>query len=267
MKFDSLEISGQAEKTDAVKRKDDALAKKKIAKVIDFKQLRKMIKTELFSRQETLEDLSRLVFELGDKITDYDTILSDDASGRLVSRLLWEISSTERKKIAKKTANGYFIAGGQPIKRDNDKAITAFLEKNKQKLGKTLLVTEYIESGKSIMSLIKLLENEGIDFDVATVSIHFPPQEYNRRLSKRLYYGSEGPSGEFLYGHPLFAGVRKLRPIAGEPVTRHESAHPYAHKDWTEEGLVQEAREDIKVLSSELSKLSSSGFDSTRETQ
>ena len=69
--------------------------------------------------------MARFAFELGDKLEQYDTILSDDASARLVSLFLRKLVNYKREKTDKPPVKTYFIQGG----RHNSRAIRGEVEK------------------------------------------------------------------------------------------------------------------------------------------
>ena len=119
----------------------------------------KMGKYEFFGH-ETKKMLANLLLELKPVLTDkekiYDTILSDDASGRLVSLFLREIIDRQRKKLGK---NGElrtnFIAAGH---RFPMKSVEGFIVEHKKDFGRTLVATEYIASGISTGRLAEILD-------------------------------------------------------------------------------------------------------------
>jgi hypothetical protein len=204
----------------------------------------------------SLNALAHLIVELKDQIPHYDTILSDDASGRLISLLFRDIIKEKRDEQKTEPLQTYFIAGGRGSRRAGDDEINKFIEDRKAKLGRTLLVTEYIDSGMSIGELIDILEKQGIDFDVATVSISDPIYAYNEKIQKHLYYGTVGKEGLNFYGEQKFAGVKK--PVTGEykkgphPVSVFDNIDTWVVDDHTH---ISQARKDVKIVAEELSKL------------
>src|SRR3989338_7037828 len=192
----------------------------------------------------TIEYLARLVLELRERILQYYTILSDDASGRLPSLLIL--------KIIKKLKGGnmpqiYFLAGGRYTELERREQIRIFLKKNKDKFGKTLLVTEYIRTGGSIGNLIALLEKDNIIFDTASVTtemgIHYV------HAVGDLIYGKQLTNPSILY-KPLGLGVKKdIQKVKKD----RDLAHPQRNKLSTiHERAV---REDLEVLAEEFVKL------------
>jgi len=236
---------------EAPSRLHDQEANRLISQTIDIKALEAQVHHPF--RDTIIEALARLTLELGDRFGQYDTIISDDASGRLMALLLKDIADRKRKEKDKSSTRIFFIAGGQHKKEDIEPAIEAvekFIMRRRDELGKTLLVTEHISSGKSTTRLINILEDQGIDFDVATISI-FPypdsPTSFDYKLRSRLYYGEISTTGDSLWKQTLPAGVHKV--LEGPP-----QAHPVKHEQY-DPALVKQAREDIKLLGEELYKL------------
>ena len=188
----------------------------------------------------TIEYLARLVLELRERIFQYDTILSDDASARLPSLLLRKIINRARNT----SIPIYFLAGGHGLAKRAEQ-IEAFLKKKKGELGKVLLVTEYVFSGRSMTDLTDILKKIGIVFDVASVAVG-GGTEYEGDI----IYGNIGMSAEFFYNRTE-SGVSKYE--GGDMVGDKDLAHPQRHiVDTKEERLV---REDLDIIAQELVKL------------
>ncbi|OGZ61696.1 MAG: hypothetical protein A3H51_02615 [Candidatus Spechtbacteria bacterium RIFCSPLOWO2_02_FULL_38_8] len=231
-------------------RMDAVEAHSIISDTINISSIQQKLKSDLFKIgdpfivRETIEALARLVLELRERILQYDTILSDDASGRLPSLLIL--------KIIKKLKGGnmpqiYFLAGGRYTELERREQIRIFLKKNKDKFGKTLLVTEYIRTGESIGNLIALLEKANIIFDTASVTtemgIHYV------HAVGDLIYGKQLTNPSILY-KPLGLGVKKdIQKVKKD----RDLAHPQRNKLSTiHERAV---REDLEVLAEEFVKL------------
>lgn len=203
-----------------------------------------------FESKELIRSLAGLVLKLKEKLPQYDTIISDDASGRLVSLMLRRIINKKKEGPEQDRVPIYFIAGGEHYYKSVDEPIGEFIDdeiKKRNGLGKTLLATEYIESGNGIYKLIKILEDKGIDFDVAAVSIINKPKYYKDNLTKRLYYGEIGSSGLELYNKYGFSGVIKDY--------SRETAFPVKYKA-SSPAIVRKTRtEGVNVLADRLSDL------------
>lgn len=211
----------------------------------------------IFTKKEhgdSLDALAHLVVELKDQIPHYDTILSDDASGRLIALLLREIIQKKRDGQKTEPLQTYFIAGGIRQERVIEKT-NEFIAEHKEKFGKTLLVTEYIETGESATLLIEALEKEGIDFDVATVSITNFINKYDKKIQKHLYYGVVGQEGLNFYKKTEATGV--FKPTGKRP-REMQSPHPVPARFYGAVNIgesVSQARKDVKIVAEELGKL------------
>ena len=234
-------------------RKDNREAKKRIENTLDIEALAK--KLTVFDNESLIESLARLVIELEDKITEYDTILSDDRGGRLVSLFLRNIINKKRKEADKDQAQIYFLSGGHHYSLKVKSAIENFIAKKKQTLGKTLLVTEYIASGQVIESLVNILKSEKIDFDIAAVSWDWKEWKGDDReeVLANLKYGKRGSIGLKFWnaGSSEFGGIDKGY---DRKKTDDKLAHPIRSLE-RDPKLMKQARDDIKILSRELSKL------------
>ncbi|MCK4968502.1 MAG: hypothetical protein KAS12_05580 [Candidatus Aenigmarchaeota archaeon] len=220
-----------------------------------FELLQRELITPLFRGGEmlkTLVNLIDIIYSRKDKSINYDTILSDDASGRLVSLFVKKVIDKERKANQKKSINTYFIASGRYLTSQHKRTLKEFIKSKKAKLGKTLLVTEYISSGRGMASLIKILKEVGVNFDLITLSVKNNPKYYKfvsldlfRKL-KDNGYASIGTVGLRLWNKYMYSGVIK-------DLTK-DSPHPVV-SDVRDSRRIKAVREDINLLVEKLSKL------------
>lgn len=234
----------------AEKQLTDEDAELIINKKIDVESLVLKMKTSLFRlNPETIRALFKLVFKLKDNLARYDAILSDDASGRLPSLFLEKIVNKKRKDGGQKPVHTLFVASGRHGDPAIEDSVAKFISAKKEILGKTLLVTEFISSGRSIESLIEILKKQGIDFDIAAVSIASNPGDYGKNLTQNLTYGSIGFAGGRFYNLPEYAGVYKKSGTKNSP-------HPLVYYEkGVQKTDMRNAREDIKILSEEILKV------------
>lgn len=246
-----------------IERKSDEEANMAIQEKVDLRAIKKKLKTPDFREVENLVPaMARLVFKLKDELPDYDAIISDDASGRLPSLFFKKLIDGERLKAQKKPVNHYFVASGLGHAPGTMPLVRKFLDEKKGGLGKVLVVTEYISSGRSIAALINVLEDVGIYFDVAAVSIAGSPansdlygRDFRKMFKKYLYYGEIGDTGDSAFSYkPHLGGVKKSGKV--------DSAHPFKFRpgadEWSKEEIqagMKTAREDMAMLAEELSKL------------
>jgi hypoxanthine phosphoribosyltransferase len=218
-------------------RKSDQEAGKKIKEKIDIDSLRERVKDDKY--KQVIPDLARLVIEVEDEIPNYDTILSDDAGGRLPSLFLRRIINRKREELGREPSNTYFIGWGRHANRKRDWEVRKFIWSKRKQIGKALLVTEHIRTGGSLNELAKLLEETEINFDIATVSTEQLPTDESMKdkkaIIKRLKYGSVGKAGEKAFHEgrhwPVPSGVTSKE----------------GHFDWNAHPQVFNYREDLKA--------------------
>lgn len=255
------------------KRKNDQEVDKRINERINIKSLKEKMKEGCHCY--AIESLARLVVELEDKIPNYDTILSDEASGRLPSLFLRQIINRKRRESGNDPVNTYFLAWGKTAGSERARAVENFINQKKGEIRKALLVTDYIYSGESLNKLAQLLEAQGINFDIAAVSIAKNPdnEEFKDKkdIIKRLKYGEISDSGEFaFYRKSAETGVVKVfdSDSAHPKVYRGFSSKEYLKKAKNEKGRLEikeeiekdlqkkrNSREDMSLLADELYKL------------
>jgi len=142
-------------------------------------------------------------------------------------------------------ASGREIDGWQKVNQQKKFSINELIKNNKDKLGKTLVVTEYISSGESMERLIKIMSSYNIDFDIATVSIKCNPGAYSKIISDKVYYGEIGASGIMFYFKNIYAGVHK----------KFGSAEAFSEKLGPLTTEMKNVRGDINLLVDEAVKL------------
>lgn len=213
-----------------------------------------------------LEAIGSLTFKIKEYLPEYDTIISDDTSGRVPSLVLRNVASaTNEKKGGPKT---YFITGGARLKEyeenrsfdDLDKSINDFINKRKDEIKNPLVVTEVISSGKSLEAFLKRFHKFDIYPDIATLSTYqFTDlegevlenesndkfNEYAKELKTRIFYGKKSGVGETIHGHFKGKGVKKQKTGIFK---RIRSPHPEAIKD----DKVGDVRRSIKLISNGL---------------
>ncbi len=171
----SFEHSTLEAHKDSLRRHTDAEAWEYMKSRVDFNGLHTSMQSELFGQPlalETLRALARLVYELRDRLHTYDAIVSDDVGGRFPSKLLYELTKRKRDTLNISDAPALkFVSAGRRLMH-NETAVEAHFEKHKKDLKKkVLLVTEYVFSGDTLFRLSSMLEETGLECDVAAVSV------------------------------------------------------------------------------------------------
>ena len=223
--------------------------------------------------RDAVTALADLALEMRAELPSYETILSDDVGGRLVTLYFKRIIDTLRAREKKGSVKPYFIALGRQedeggVPRDtfdtpNAQSIDAFIASGKATFGKTLVLTEHVGGGGTIARLLDILVRNGVEFDLATVSKtgaeHLPNAEQRTQNVKNAYRISQAfpdkkklsdlkvfsiasPSlnvGVFFDDAEAFSGV--IRDAASS------SAHP-ARNPGSEHADLREVREDMNLL-------------------
>ena len=208
--------------------------------------LAKKMLTPMFAKKEVVESFHSLIENLGSNLSSYDTILSDDASGRLVSLVLKKIIDQSREKDNKEKTNIYFLAAGRYNNAEKKQAVKNFIELNKTKMENVLIVTEHIGTGATIEDIMKVLEELNINFNVAALSTEYTLKHYSKKLQKKLFYGENGGrAGMEFYQEPAskYSGVEKN--IADN--SPHPESVSYRHQQFK-----KDARHDVAVLAEAL---------------
>jgi hypothetical protein len=238
-------------------RLDDKIANQKVEKLdVDYILTNVEYLRNWSMFKETLMSLARLAVELENQLADYDTIISDEASGRLVSLFFRELINKKRQKLNRNQVQTYFIKGGffneGKTSRKVKESIREFLAKKKPQIKRALLVTEYIQTGEKVVPLVEAVESSGIDFDVAAVSVDEVffsevkrSPEFYQPLANRLRYGGKNSHGLFFW-NKTFTGVEKD--------IKDESIHPRRHPSASQE-VINQSRRDIKLIAGEIEKI------------
>ncbi len=166
-----------------------------------------------------------LVKQLKEKIEsgEYDTLISDDVGGRIPTLILRKIIKEHNPD---KKLGTLFIASGEtylPTSADTEKyeQLQEHLKKVTEKTKKTLIVTQFIFTGKTLIRLADALKEAGVnDLDIATVDAmpHFEKEGLLRsRLgANNLYVGSE--AWHHLHEeHEKLGGIRKTKDYSPFP--------------------------------------------------
>ncbi|OGZ68994.1 MAG: hypothetical protein A3D44_00315 [Candidatus Staskawiczbacteria bacterium RIFCSPHIGHO2_02_FULL_42_22] len=181
---------------------------------------------------------------------EYSAILSDDAGGRIPTLILDKIF----KEKSPEKIKTYFLAAGIDLHYINEsynknteeyKAIIRYLEKMDFGKKKTLIVTQFCGSGKSLESIGLLLRSIGINqFDFASLyKYHISPskeqlrQSFDRKFESKLFFSKEEKVPKWIIqDHEAISGVRKKMGI--NPSV--EIAASYEH--------IKKSREDVKLM-------------------
>lgn len=201
----------------------------------------------------TVEAFAKIVDETKEKAGEYDAILSDDASGRLISLTLRKVLNKVREQQDKDELPLYFMAGGRNSGGEL-REIAKFLKEHEE-LRNVLVVSEYIATGASMEEFAEVLERQSVEFDVAVLSTQDRQslEKAHPELVKHLIVGQDDSDvGRLFYSNSNYTGVRKQFPSSKE----EPSAHPIRVSEYEKDPeKVKQARNDASILAEELSKL------------
>lgn len=213
--------------------------------------------------------MSELVVEMKEKLqkNNYQTLISDEVSARTPTLVLREVMK-EFSEDKQESPETYFISGGSQLleaKRKEEEKLIEFL-KEKCKGKNTLLVTEYISSGQTVLKLVEMLKKAGVeDFDVASMMVSGEKisQKLQKKLKKEninLFVGKEEVTkgalkiwekGEY------YAGVEKDKNLPEGKYDLHPSKIENVKDNISSEEAQERrnrAREDIKLMAAKIIK-------------
>lgn len=175
----------------------------------------------------------RLSKNLYDNLLDFDTIIVDDASGRLVGLFTWHLVNLARNDNDLSPARIIFIAGGRDITDDREQNISTFFQH--QNIQNALLVTEYASSGQSIQKLKQILENNQIPVQTAALSTN----PGNHTIMDKVDY-----CGDFYDNVSLYFKSLKIN---GVTKTKY-SPEIHCSPNYFNPKMVRQSRKEIKHL-------------------
>lgn len=111
------------------------------------------------------------------KHNEYDTIIAEDASGRIPGLIMYELLKKVAERDNKPIPKIYFMAGSLYAENiENKRKITnEYLKdivlKNHNSNKKTLVVTEYIMEGRSLKPIADSLKGQNVDYDILTLGL------------------------------------------------------------------------------------------------
>ncbi|MFA5020518.1 MAG: hypothetical protein WC517_00410 [Patescibacteria group bacterium] len=209
--------------------------------------------------ESMVEDIAYLTVELKDKLVDYGVIISDDASARLPSLFFRRLINKEKDKKKMSHVETYFIASGRHDVEDVYRGIKDYLKEKVIPNQRVLLVSEYIDTGRSINRICRILDELGVDYDLAAVSSADPIDDgdsYSRypEMKKHLISGGCNLGGLHFHDN-RGGGVKKDVHYMGKPVK--DKIHPkrITKGDVDDQRRMNAVRKNINDLADKLSPL------------
>lgn len=229
----------------------------------------------------SLEDpLRQVLGQLKESIQngDYKVLVGEDASGRLPTFVMHKVLSAVYQEKGYPPVATRYLSGN----RGNSWLDVIFQKKKSQlkeyladlneflgtemQSGKILIVTDHIETGKSLLLLTKLLNEAGIDYDIATVAID--SEDVHRQLEDK--WGHEIVAGRttnaMVSGLKDFSGVYKDNPNIHarrlQPGDKEYYDHGELERELYDEHTQERINESRKKMGELAEKLTSEIFPS-----
>jgi hypothetical protein len=229
---------------------------------------------ETSAEHEVREDLevatdamSNLVQELapGIKSGRWDSLIGDDASGRLPALVIGKIMDRYAREHGTPQPERVFVAAGkirpgeepdgftnQAANRQKFVTLRRHIGDSRERLGeRALVVTEHVK-GNGITMLGKALHDNGVDFDLAVVDTRYTADkmlEAWRGYFPDEFAGTELYKGSEHIQHTVFkdgTALLRARGITRDPLS------PIAVPDDSNRDYVQAGRTEVSYLADEL---------------
>lgn len=206
---------------------------------------------------------------------EYNTLIGDDASGRVPTLILRKVMS-DRINIGnpllspmekRESLMTYFVSGGQGLSDETLGYLKLFFESIKKAGNKKfLLVTEYIQSGRSASKLADILESAGVNFDIASTFIDPEASEILAKIEvggHKIFSGSKMRVPPKIWGHEGISGVVNIKTSSNGrvleahavPFVKDLEIMPLAKERQLEiQQDINNAREDVNLLSGRVIK-------------
>ncbi len=179
----------------------------------------------------------------------YTVILGEDVSGRIPALIIRRVINEIYQRLGFPPLTTFFFAGYKSVslqttERETKKQFEDLVRRNnfpkKTSTEKALVVTDVVKNGDHLCHYLDVLNDLGINFDVATIGFY----EYGKRFLENelrvMVYGGRMNYTPLLWYNKGLQGVRKLP----------NSYPPFSHPNPTQSSL--EARRDVETLASEL---------------
>lgn len=118
-----------------------------------------------FSSYTICRGFVNLGVELKDRLATFDTVLSDDAGGRLVSLVMGKLINFQREALNLPPSRVFFLASSVNTKAHAE--IEAFLASRRSEIGNALVCTQFVDSGTTIDMLSDIIDRLGIRYTLA----------------------------------------------------------------------------------------------------
>jgi len=234
--------------------------------------------------EDTKQDFAHLVEQISEGIKEgrWTTILGDDVSGRLPALVIGKIIARYNREHGINPPKRIFFAGGsinyedvpdedlpspekneQNIQERQQKLETYIQDQSKNLGDRVLIVTEHVVGGRTVRRIGKILNREGINFDVAslwstkrasTLKTILEHEEHNIFDQTQFFIGQENagasdPFGSHISGFLYDLGV----PLNEATGIKKDGTGPVAklNKE-ADRDLVKLARQKVREMADEI---------------
>lgn len=239
-------------------------------------------------RAEKRRGVESIIMEFRDPIMDiinqlqtkidcgeYNLIIGEDVSGRIPTLIIERIIKNIYSEKGYAKPGTLFFAGSGVLDRESEQEktekITEILTNYSKKLSqnkdlavkpnqRALIVTEFIETGRSMIPLARALEKSGIDFDIAALErsnkLHINlPVEIRGKIT---YNGIVSQPSRIFYNKHLSGTTKKAWEAHSEPLKKVLKEQPNLKNDSkfpkTDPNGVKLAREAARNLADNISR-------------
>ncbi len=175
----------------------------------------------------------------------YGLIVGDDTSGRLPTLAIRAVGSQISMREGASVPTTVFLQSGRYIERDFE-VEKQFAQRvlNQEEVfdKKTLLVTDYIKTGKTLKRLVELFKTNGVSFDIAAVGVFkdFSLNELNLPEDTRVFEGGRISEAPTIANKENLTGLKRHF-MTGKIQLNRDYNQPQSQD-------VKPAREDIGIL-------------------
>jgi hypothetical protein len=191
---------------------------------------------------------------------EYGAIIGEDASGRIPALIAWRVVNEIYRRSEKSPVIAYFLhpaRGNRTYEKFNYGEILRFLSDVKDSLGKRVLyVTEYVQTGQSVLTVYKALRALGLEMDLFSACGQ-PTAFASGPLFKRVFGIISEKGVPAVWGACSLSGVGN--PKEGSAFSLPKRVSPVTYLEVSEQEAlslrIAMARRDVKRAAKELMQL------------
>lgn len=166
---------------------------------------------------DLLDSAWKLFQKLQPRWERYDSIISDETSARLLSLAAKKVGDAARHRQGLPSLTVHFVVAGREFGPIRQMAVSEFLRRHKGRLGRPLIVSEFMASGQGLATLTNLCLEARIDPEIAVLSMTSRKETYPPIVRDRLIFGGVNNSGLGMYRRSD-NGIKQGRPELYHPV-------------------------------------------------